>query len=76
LLSFAVWKLEPDADDFCRCAENTSEGVAGNVNPIVHTTPAFNPTAHQAARHEDGLSLGQYVREDDDALPCLAMPNP
>jgi hypothetical protein len=24
-------------DDFCRSAENTSEGVAGNVNPIVHT---------------------------------------
>jgi hypothetical protein len=21
-------------DDFCRSAENTSEGVAGNVNPI------------------------------------------
>jgi hypothetical protein len=33
-------------DDFCRSAENTSEGVAGNVNPIVHTAPAFNPMAH------------------------------
>src|SRR5712692_9833392 len=58
-------------DDFCRSAENTSEGVAGNVSPIVHTAPAFNPTAHQAAHHEDGLSLGQHVREDNDALPCL-----
>jgi hypothetical protein len=36
-------------DDFCRSAENTNEGVAGKVNPIVHTAPAFNPTAHQAA---------------------------
>src|ERR1700732_2228725 len=58
-------------DGFRRPAENTSGGVAGNVSPIVHTASAFNPTAHKAAHHEDCLSLGQHVREDDDALACL-----
>jgi hypothetical protein len=37
---------------FFRSAENSSQAVAGNLNPIVHTEPAFNPTAHQAARQE------------------------
>jgi hypothetical protein len=36
-------------DSFFRGAENNSEGIAGNVTPIVHTARAFNPTAHQAA---------------------------
>src|SRR5207244_7648537 len=27
----------------------SSGGLAGNMFPIMHTTPAFNPTAHQAA---------------------------
>jgi hypothetical protein len=52
---------------FFRLAENNSEGIAGNVNPIVHTADAFNPTAHQAAPPRDCLSLGQHVRENDDA---------
>src|SRR6266566_529309 len=34
---------------FFRCAENGCEGVAGNITPIMHTAPAFHPTAHQAA---------------------------
>jgi hypothetical protein len=34
-------------DSFFRSAENSSEGIAGNVTPIVHTARAFNPTAHQ-----------------------------
>jgi hypothetical protein len=32
-----------------RSAENSSEAVAGNITPIVHTAPAFGPTAQQAA---------------------------
>jgi hypothetical protein len=31
---------------FFRTAENNNRAVAGNVNPIVHTAGAFNPTAH------------------------------
>jgi hypothetical protein len=54
-----------------RFAENTDEGITGNPISIVHTPAAFNPTAHQAAPKEDCLSLGQHVREDDDAHPCL-----
>jgi hypothetical protein len=55
-----------------RFAENTNEGITGNPISIVHTPAAFNPTAHQAAPKEDCLSLGQHVREDDDAHPCLS----
>jgi hypothetical protein len=33
-----------------RFAENSSEGIAGNTTPTVHTAPAFNPTAQEAAR--------------------------
>jgi hypothetical protein len=36
--------------DFFRCAEISTEGIAGNRNPIVHTAAAFNPTAQKAAR--------------------------
>jgi hypothetical protein len=32
-----------------RSAENSSEAVAGNITPIVHTERAFGPTAQQAA---------------------------
>jgi hypothetical protein len=51
LVSFA--KLEPDKQNQTpfRFVENSSEGIAGNVLPIVHTAPAFNPTAQEAA-HE------------------------
>jgi hypothetical protein len=35
-----------------RFAENSSEGIAGNVRPIVHTAPAFDPTAQEAARQK------------------------
>jgi hypothetical protein len=45
-------KLEPAAVAFFRSAENSSEAIAGNVTPIVHTERAFNPTAHQAAPQE------------------------
>jgi hypothetical protein len=41
-------KLEPGG--FFRYAENMSEAVAGNANPIVHTVRAFDPTARQAAQ--------------------------
>src|ERR1700688_3382280 len=34
------------ATAFFRCTENSSQGVAGNVNLIVHTDGAFDPTAH------------------------------
>src|SRR3981081_650022 len=67
----AFAELEPDRRVFFHCAENSSEAVAGNVIPIVHTAYAFNPTAHQAAPPRDCLSLGQHVREDDDAPPYL-----
>src|SRR5664279_1147172 len=60
----------PEPGCFFRCAENSSEAIAGNLTPIVHTARAFDPTARQAAQR-DRLSLGQYVREDDDALSCL-----
>jgi hypothetical protein len=33
-----------------RAAKFTTKGVAGNRNPFVHTTPAFDPTAQQAAQ--------------------------
>jgi hypothetical protein len=33
-----------------RFAENSSKGIAGNVRPIVHTAPAFDPTAQEAAQ--------------------------
>jgi hypothetical protein len=32
-----------------RSAEISSEAVAGNITPIVHTERAFDPTAQQAA---------------------------
>jgi hypothetical protein len=38
--------------DFFRCAEISTEGIADNRNPIVHTAAAFNPTAPEAARQE------------------------
>jgi hypothetical protein len=40
--------MKPDATDFFRYTENSSKGVAGNVNPIVHTDGAFDPTAHSS----------------------------
>jgi hypothetical protein len=36
-------------ESFFRSTENAGKGVAGNAIAIVHTAPAFNPTAHQAA---------------------------
>jgi branched-chain amino acid transport system substrate-binding protein len=33
------------AAHFFRCAENGSQAIAGNATAIVHTDPAFNPTA-------------------------------
>jgi hypothetical protein len=35
---------------FCRCAEISGAGVADNLDPIVHTADAFDPTAQEAAR--------------------------
>jgi hypothetical protein len=35
---------------FFRSAEISSQGIADNRNPIVHTADAFNPTAPEAAR--------------------------
>jgi hypothetical protein len=32
-----------------RLAENGSGGIAGNASPTVHTAPAFDPTAQEAA---------------------------
>jgi hypothetical protein len=40
-----------------RTAENNNQGLTGNVNLIVHTGPAFNPAAQQAAQKRDRLSL-------------------
>ena len=45
-------KPEPERDAFFRSAENSSEGIAGNITPIVHTALAFDPTAQQAAPKE------------------------
>jgi hypothetical protein len=36
---------------FFRSNKNSDEGFAGNLNPIVHTRPAFNPTAHTKLPH-------------------------
>jgi hypothetical protein len=33
---------------FFHFTENSSPGIAGNAIAIVHTEPAFDPTAHQA----------------------------
>jgi hypothetical protein len=55
-----------------RFAENNDAAIAGNRYSIVHTAPAFNPTAREAAL-QDRLSLGQNVREDDDAQPYLEL---
>jgi hypothetical protein len=44
---------------FFRPAKFTGKGVAGNRNPIVHTTPAIDPTAQQSCPKQDCLSLGQ-----------------
>src|SRR5258708_22088903 len=54
-----------------RSTENSSEAVAGNIPPIVHTEGAFSPTAQRAAPQRGCLSFGHDVREDDDAPPCL-----
>src|ERR1700730_5863556 len=54
-----------------RSAKHSSRAIACNTTSIVHTEPAFNPTAHQSCPYKDCLSLGQHVREDDDAPPCL-----
>jgi hypothetical protein len=35
---------------FFRYAENSGAGIADNLNPIVHTADAFDPTAQEAAR--------------------------
>jgi hypothetical protein len=35
-----------------RFTENSSEGIAGNASPTVHTALAFNPTAQEAARQK------------------------
>src|SRR5260370_3090796 len=66
-------KREPDANRFFRLAENSSEAVAGNTIPIVHTEAAFSPTAQRPAPQRGCLSFGQHVREDDDAPPCLEL---
>jgi hypothetical protein len=47
LASFAP--PEPSQRTF-RITENSSERIAGNVRPTVHTALAFNPTAQEAAR--------------------------
>ena len=56
---------------FFRSAEIYRKGIAGNLKPIVHTALAFDPTAQRSCPQQDCLSLGQHVREDDDAPPCL-----
>jgi hypothetical protein len=33
-------------------AENINQGIAGNVTPIVHTAPAFDPRAHKLPHQE------------------------
>jgi len=33
-------------------AENINQGIAGNITPIVHTAPAFDPTAHELPHQE------------------------
>jgi hypothetical protein len=35
---------------FFRYAENSGAAIPDNLNPIVHTADAFDPTAQQAAR--------------------------
>jgi hypothetical protein len=40
---------EPGAQALFRCAENSSEAIAGNTTASVHTAPAFSPTAQEAA---------------------------
>src|ERR1700731_2164217 len=59
---------KPDPDTSRR---NINQGIGGNITPIVHTAPAHDPTAHKRPTKRDCLSLGQHVREDDDALPRL-----
>jgi hypothetical protein len=45
-------KLESNQQTLFRITENSGEGAAGNVSPTVHTAPAFNPTAQEAARQK------------------------
>jgi hypothetical protein len=46
------YKAGTNRQSLFRTAENSSEGAAGNVGATVHTAPAFNPTAQEAARQK------------------------
>jgi len=65
-------QTETDSGCFFRLAENTSQAIAGNLNPIVHTDRAFNPTARSRLPIiKTTRAIGQHVREDDDASRYL-----
>jgi hypothetical protein len=49
---------------FFRSAENTSQGLAGNVTAVMHTD-RHSIRGFAKLPHKKGPSLGQHVREDE-----------